>query len=88
MSERIPLTVNPATYKRSVLEAVCEHMKGDSMRAKTLAMMAGVNAGIMKLKPNEYPPEFIGHTELSIQWDWGRDIASTTNENNKQLGLL
>ena len=88
MSEIAPLTVDPAFDKRATLEAVCEHLGGDPTRARTLAMMAGIDAGVLGLRPHECPQDFLNHSALTDQWHWGRNHASTANGNAQQKNLL
>lgn len=83
-----PLHIDPSVYKRTTLEAVCEHLKGDLTKASTLAMMAGIDAGVLGHRPHECPQDFLSHANLTDQWHWGRNHARTANQNEQQRNLL
>jgi len=82
------LHIDPALHDRAVKECLDAHNRGNPVQALTLAMSAGVDAGVLGLDVADCPQAIADRLELYIKWMWGRDIASSTNDNNKQLGLI
>lgn len=83
-----PLHIDPALHDRAVAECMDAHNRGNPVQALTLAMTAGVNAGVLGLKLDDCPQAISDRIDLYLRWMWGRDVARSTNENNKQEVLL
>ena len=80
--------INPDFHAKRIQECLHAHVHGDEQQAMTLAMMAGVDAGIMEIPLAECPLNKPGFLDLQIQWNWGHAQASKTNDNAKQQSLL
>lgn len=77
------LHIDPALYDRAVKECFEALRKGDIAQASTLAMTAGVDAGVMGMDLSECPfikPGAI-FLNLELQWKWGHSAARTVNDN-------
>lgn len=83
-----PLHIDPGLHDSAVAECLDAYNRGNSVQALVLAMTAGINAGVLGLKLSDCPQAISERLDLYLEWIWGRDIAKSTNDNNKQLGFL
>lgn len=83
-----PITVDPATYTRMIKETYAEKAQGNIQAALTLAMCAGVDAGILGLPLDQCPFRDPGMFEFELQWLWGRNKSININKQAEQRNLL
>lgn len=83
-----PITVDPQVYTYAIMQTYSEKNHGNIDRALTHAMCAGVDAGVLGLKPDECPFLDPGMIEFEIKWRWGRAQALLANAQAEQRNLL
>ena len=83
-----PITVDPQLYTYAIMQAYLEKNAGNMGRALTLAMCAGVDAGVLGLKPDECPFMEDGMFEFELKWRWGRAQSLLVNATATQGNLL
>lgn len=86
MSDVLP--INPSLHGESVQRCLEAHISGNHAQALTLAMSAGVDAGVMGLLLSDCPFKKPTLLDYQIQWNWGRAQSMKMNDNAKQRSLL
>jgi len=82
------ITIDPQVYTYTIMQTYYEKNRGNMDRALTHAMCAGVDAGVLGLKPDECPFLDPGMIDFELKWRWGREQSLKVNAQQEQGNLL
>ena len=83
-----PIVIDPQLYTYAIMQTYSEKNAGNMRRALTLAMCAGVDAGVLGLKPEECPFLEPGMIDFEIKWRWGRAQSLLASAQAEQRTLF